>query len=235
MGVGGGDGRGVTLNTSSAVSLRLILTTHKLRSGSSILSSTSELVWLFSCKCSKSCRSNNRLYSACIFIQTNTTINLNLMHYKGMFWPDQLLVRPGTPACNHTLQLPVQHKLHKEKQSTNSTTTSDWPFYTWNCMIENDYPNSYHIFKGIERCSHIYTSKVKIKKIKLLLKITATFHSFENLLKEFAKLSFYLKFMGPSVLCMNAFYEESLIIIKRKFINLSTKWRYIKQGGISRK
>ena len=91
----------------------------------------------------------------------------------------------------------------------------------------------YHIFKGIERCSHIYTSKVKIKKIKLLLKITATFHSFENLLKEFAKLSFYLKFMGPSVLCMTAFYEESLIIIKRKFINLSTKWRYIKQGGIS--
>lgn len=141
-----GDGRGYTLNTSSAVSLRLILTTHKLRSGSSILSSTSELVWLFSCKCSKSCRSNNRLYSACIFIQTNTTINLNLMHYKGMFWPDQLLVRPGTPACNHTLQLPVQHKLHKEKQSTNSTTTSDWPFYTWNCMIENDYPNSLSYF-----------------------------------------------------------------------------------------
>lgn len=79
----GGCSSTITLNTSSAVSLRLILTTHKLRSGSSILSSTSELVWLFSCKCSKSCRSNNRLYSACIFIQTNTTINLNLMHYKG--------------------------------------------------------------------------------------------------------------------------------------------------------
>lgn len=76
----------VTLNTSSAVSLRLILTTHKLRSGSSILSSTSELVWLFSCKCSKSCRSNNRLYSACMFIQTNTTHACSYRQIRWLTW-----------------------------------------------------------------------------------------------------------------------------------------------------
>ena len=74
-------------------------------------------------------------YDACMFIQTNTMINLNLMHYKGMFRPDQLLVRPGTPACNHTLQLPVQHILHTKKTVNKLNHKHGLAFLYMKCMI----------------------------------------------------------------------------------------------------